>query len=127
MTNLKYLKEILQILLKSFNLGNIDKIYEKFIQIPDFRKDKIGKILKELKIQNNIKILNEELKSIFHEKISLEEVKKFLEILCSYEGSLKDFLLSLQCPEFLESFEITQIFYWINNDFEFKNIIKDFF
>ena len=127
MTNLKYLKEILQILLKSFNLGNIDKIYEKFIQIPDFRKDIIGKILKELKIQNNIKILNEELKSIFHEKISLEEVKKFLEILCSYEGSLKDFLLSLQCPEFLESFEITQIFYWINNDFEFKNIIKDFF
>lgn len=124
--NLKYIKEILEILLKSFNLGNIDKIYEKFIEIPDFRKEMLGVILKELKNQKNIKIINEELKSIFHEKISLEEVKKILEILSSYEGSLKDLLLSLQYPEFLESFRISQIFYWINNDFEFKNIINDF-
>ena len=126
LSNLKYIKEILETLLKSFNLENIDKIYEKFIEIPDFRKEIIGNILKELKKQKNIEIINEKLKSIFHEKISLEEVKKILEILYSCEGSLKDFLLSLQCPEFLESFGISQIFNLINNDFEFKNIIKDF-
>ena len=78
LSNLKYIKEILEILLKSFNLGNIDKIYEKFIEIPDFRKEILGIILKELKNQKNIKIINEELKSIFHKKLVWKKLKKFL-------------------------------------------------
>jgi predicted transcriptional regulator with HTH domain len=72
------IKEILETLLKS--LSNVDKIYENYIEIPYFREEIIGNILKELKKQKNIKIISEELKSIFHEKIGLEEIKKILEV-----------------------------------------------
>lgn len=54
----------------------------------------------------------------------MEEIKEALKFICSYQGPLEDFLLYLQSPGFIDSFGISQIFFCINNVFEFKKYNK---
>ena len=75
-------------------------------------------------LKKSIEIMNEKCKNNAEEtEVEKKVYEKVCQILFNYEGSLEDFSLS---PDFIDSFGISQIFFWINNDFEFINIIKDF-